>query len=579
MSNAQSTENLKLLKAFEDRVDEAVAAMPLANLPARPLLVGIHFFLYSIRHAALFGRPEHPGVADTIMTRLSHLLPIAVTCPSEPFGGDAEDALAAFREVDPDGQQLMQLFTYLHFSELMPEAHRDYYAISSTAEGFVLTHRDAAFAEAQARDILLSELALVFPLRSDNALDPALRKIIGDLPKIDWNLLGPFLAGKVKRLLFNLAEPNIVTPDAMQRIFGFGYSKFYRIRASLLAYAEFSLEVSMVLGASSHRDQKGEGISAEALEWVTVNHEAGWFVSLIADLSRTDTASVERFLAYFTIDFRENPAKHHGGDGLFPPFARFEQSFVFSPIHVLSTLHMRNAIFAFASMDRHTFSAHVANELEPVLIGQALELFRCSGSWTLKKNVEHDGGEIDVIVAGDDGPVLLLEAKGPLSPQGARLTERLADRTREGLSQIDRFKKLEREEREEVVGRAIGRDVADTDLRYGILARSCFGAVEAFDVSNGIHRVTLPLLSIALGEMRAAAEQVDVTLLIERLSAAEERFYRDAAPVWRAGAIEIAERTLTVPVLDFDHDLVDFVRTLSWESSIIGETTKPTDTI
>lgn len=571
ISSEQHPDDFAKLVAFEDEADAALAAMPLARLPARALLTGIHFFLYSTRHAVLFDRPELPGVADTVATRLSYLLPIAVRCPAEPFGGDAADALRAFTDCDPEGRQLRELLSYLHFSEFMPEAHKAYYRVTATEEGFELAHRDANFAEAQARDILLSELALVFPLPSENALEPILRDIVDQLPEFDWALLGPLLAKKIERLLFNLAEPHLVTAEAMKRIFGFGYSEFYRIRAALLAYAEFALEVSMVLGAQSCREQGGAGISTEALEWVSVNHEADWFTGLIAGLSGTDLASVERFLAHYTIDFRVSPVRHHGGDGLFPPFARFAQSFVFAPIHVLSTLHLRNAVFAFSGMDRKTFANHVANELEPVLVSQAVSIFRHSHDWTLKPNIDYDGGEIDLVVAGPTGPVLLLEAKGPLPPQGARLTERLAGRIREGITQIEKLRDLPVGEREALISTAIGRPVVDADLRYGLLARSCFGAVEAFEDANGIVRLTLPLLSIVLGEMRGAREPADVALFLARLAEIEARFYRDAAPHWEDGTLTLADRTLTVPTLQFDHSLVDMVRALAWEYSVIAD--------
>lgn len=185
--------------------------------------------------------------------------------------------------------------------------------MGATDDGFRLTLRDQPYAEAQARDILLSELAIVFPFERVGRLDPAMQDVVWNLPATDWAILGPMLRRKSKDLLFALAEPNLIAQEGMQRVFGFSYPGFYRIRATLLAYAEFALQTSAILGASSNKDNGGTGISEEALEWVLVSHDVEWFVDLLAGLSASAPAEVERFLELFMIPIERRAQNFIGG--------------------------------------------------------------------------------------------------------------------------------------------------------------------------------------------------------------------------------------------------------------------------
>jgi hypothetical protein len=558
------------LKHFESEADEAIAALPLLQLSARPLLAGFHFFLYQARHAKLLGLQPLPGVADSVEGRLSYLLDHLAARPSEPFGASGRDALDAFMAADPEGKQLSALLAYSHFSEFMPEVHKGYYAVERAGNGFRLLHRDPAFAEAQAHDILLSELAIPFPLRSVQQVDPVVYRMAETAPIFDPQLLSPLLDRKTKFYLDGLAEANLITNDGMQRVFGFDYPVFYRIRAAVMAFAEFALELSVALGRIALMRNGGTGVSDETLEWVSVNHEAQHFVRMVAGASGCSPAEVERFVSFFSIDFRARPAAHNGGDGFFPPFARFDDSFVFGPSLVLSFTQLRNAIFAFSREDRATFDNHVSAELEPVLLSQAIELLTRTGGWITRREVRHDTGEIDLLIASEaGGPVLLVQAKGPLPPQGARLTERLAGRIMEGIRQIDRFRQLGSDIQESIVSDALGRRVAHEDLRHGILARSCFGAPEAFDARTGAELLTLPTLSLALDDMRRVKAVPVVDILIAALQAARERLYRASRYRWEEGDLEIAGRSIRMPLLKFDHGSVNEQRRRAWDASIL----------
>jgi hypothetical protein len=70
-------------------------------------------------------------------------------------------SFGAYREAAPALQQLLLAINYGHFSEVMPQVHRNYYSVTVVGEKhFRLEHRIENSAATEARDIVLSELAM-----------------------------------------------------------------------------------------------------------------------------------------------------------------------------------------------------------------------------------------------------------------------------------------------------------------------------------------------------------------------------------------------------------------------------------
>ena len=68
----------------------------------------------------------------------------------------------------------------------MPTVHRGYFSVSGSATtGFDLRHRSADFAEMESEDILLSELALPFPLARRPVYPIAMKSMAKSAPVVD----------------------------------------------------------------------------------------------------------------------------------------------------------------------------------------------------------------------------------------------------------------------------------------------------------------------------------------------------------------------------------------------------------
>lgn len=552
------------LKTFERVADEAIGRLPLLQLPARAVLAGLHWVAFLGRHGRQLGGTAEPAVGEAIMTRIGHSLPLLCRLPAEPYGESADDAIGAFREVDPDGAQLMQLLTYLHFSEFMPEAHRGHFVVERSGAKFRLLHRDVPFAEAQARDITLSELAIPFPLEEAARIEPEFARLAQTSPQVDWGFVARFMHDNAHKYMTGIAEADLITDVSINSMFGFGRDRYLGIRAALLALAEFCEKLAttihaMVIAGAMAEDRFGEG-----LEWASANLNANFVIGLVSAVSGAHVDEVERFLELYTVDFRATPPRHWGGDGFFPPFARFEQGYLFSPSLVLAFLQVRNAIYAFSKKEQRTFDRDVSRDLEPVLLRQVGELLRRDG-WIAVEDVPFPGGQLDLLVGSPDHDgVLLVQAKGNLPPQGARLTERLAGRVREGVRQIERFAALAPADQDAVIAKALGRRATRFDVRHALLVRSCFGAPEVMGDDFPHVRITLPLLALALELHRREGMPTIMPALIEAVARSYAETLQATEPRWEEGDVTLNGTRMTIPLLKWRDGSLEALRRRSW---------------
>lgn len=570
MKMTKTSDAIEELKAFEARADAAILALPLLQLPARAVLAGLHYLVFTGFHGRQLTGKGDVGIGETILQRLSHALPIIRHLKPEPFGESAEDAITTFMEAYGDGSDLAELLSYLHFSELMPEAHRAYYSVEALGEsGFRLTHKDAEFAHGQAKDITLSEIALPFPIESDGAIEGEFGRLADMAPEIDWAFVARYIALNAYKYRHGMAEADLITDASIKHIFGFDRTRFIFIRSVVLAFAEFCDKLATAMHALILAKQLPEDRMPEALEWASVNLKEDFLIGLFAVGAGAKPEEVERFLEYYSIDFRQALAADWGGDGYFPPFARFKGSLLFSPVMVLAFLQVRNAVFAFAKKDKKTFDNDVSDELEPVLLHQAGELLRRGGDWIVVEDIKFPGGQIDLLIAtsGDDG-VLLIQAKGNLPPQGARLTDRLADRVSEGVRQIMKFEALPEDMQRDVIEKAIGRKIGKVETHHAVMVRSCFGAVDVFAHDFPYIRLTAPLLALALEHHRNNGLPTTVAALALAIADTETRVYEQSGYHWEEGEFALAGATIKMPLLKWATGSLDTLRREWWDSTI-----------
>ena len=164
------------LVALEGELDAHVRQLPaVTQRPVRALLTAFHVLVNGQLNRVDDVEAAQRGIA--IAARLSYLVNGLIDQMAvEPFGANATDCLEGYHEVDPDASQLRLVLNYGHFSEVMPEVHRVYYAVAGDRTGgFTLRHASPEFAENEARDIMLTEFG--GPVRLQRAAAGARRAL------------------------------------------------------------------------------------------------------------------------------------------------------------------------------------------------------------------------------------------------------------------------------------------------------------------------------------------------------------------------------------------------------------------
>lgn len=569
-----------LVTAFEGVADAEMAALPLLGLPARAPLTFAHDFLFVMRSAPMLKGLATEGVAEATLSRLAYLLPLFQNLAAAPYGVDAEDAIKSVMDVDPDGTQFSTLLAYAHLSQVLPEAWRGYYEVAKTETGLALTHVDDTFAVAEATDILISDLGLSFRFHPNPPrADPDVAAIANQLPHVNRGLLAMVVAKKAAVYRNELAEARLVSDAALREILGMDHEVFGRIQSAFFGLAETANEVALFLTAWwQHEHPDSNEMPSEAVEWCSVSMTPDFIRGLIAATANADPEQVDRVIDAFSIDYRQVPARATGGDGFFPPFARFEDAVLFSPILLQSFLSSRNAIYGFANHSREVIKAQeergepltdlfgslVANDLEPILVEQAVAALPAGTPWIVRSGVKIPGGEIDLVIVDPTGPIALcIQAKAPLPPQGARLTARLGDRCEEGLRQIAHLANMPFENQRQILEATAGVPLPGLTIRHGLLARTCFGTAEAWQAWPETALLTSATLVLAARASEAASD-VSLASFIARLERTISDYIAGTNYRWEAGQIVVGTQTLDLPLLKFNERYVAEMREQAW---------------
>src|SRR6266545_4591975 len=373
---------IEQLKAYETKFDSWVKELTLLKLPVRAPLAALHMVADGLFNGSRLNldHAPRPEAGNSAAGRYSYLMPLLMGCDTEPLGEDADNALQAVKDTDPDFTQMAMLVGYSHFCELMPEVHRGYYLVEGDEEaGFQLRHPSADFAGHEALDIVLAELSLSVFLNSPEPLfvdlfDGLARTVpFGDFGEMGraFNLLNEHY-----RRYFN--EPPFLTEERYRAAAGVGIDEFVRFRAALIAMADFARGMASAIDRRIRREGDPDNrLWKEMLEWISVCWKEAPFFGFLKGLSGLDFDKLERLVSLFSVDFRAGKKSGgHARDGFFPPIARLEGVVLYNPDLLKLFMTARNILFAVRHQDERLFDDMVSKHLEPSLVQQAADLLR-----------------------------------------------------------------------------------------------------------------------------------------------------------------------------------------------------------
>jgi DNA polymerase III psi subunit len=447
---------------------------------------------------------------------------------------------------------LSTLDAYAHFCEVVPEVRRGRLQVRRIKNGFELKH-PTTLARTEATDIIVSELAIGhIANRKPQSFSPVMKRLAKSLP-IKWEDVFHEAARRIAKYADNVREDQVISEDAMMQVFGFSASRFSQIRCATYALAEVYQELALLSymeTADDQGDPSDDMMSLTSLSWPEAE-----LVDRLALLAGGDPDEVAVFVETFCFD--PNAPKLRGGEGYTPPFVRIGTQICFSPDLILRFIQPRNAIQDLMKLDSKRFDNLVSHTLEPTLINAVIAEMSRFPNLKFGASTNYAGGEIDLIIVDPTThDVVVIEVKAPLPPQGSRLTERLAQRVREGIDQVQRFQALTEGERLAVVAAGTGARLSRATFHYVILARACMGAVELWQADASVSPATLPLLRLASAaiEERKGNAAAELTVEIHRQ---KEQLLKEARWSWSSGKMPLMGRTIFTPQLRYDDKVVE----------------------
>lgn len=555
------TSALEELQEFEKQADIAIAKLSLWKQPIRSILSLIYLSADGQYVGVRFNRrgQRNAGVGTAMITRMSYIARFFGKCPRE-VGADIDDALSVV-----NGQfkaDIEQLLGYAHFCEIMPLVRRGFFSVERCPSGFVLGHPNEEFVKDEENDILMSEMVLPHELEPPPYPLESCKRMIKTWPVISLDTQVGVLKEAYEHYTKDIFELPLLSDKAFQEGFNFSRTDFIRMRAALMAYADFCLgmaDAAEALSVRAFTRPKRETLQREVREWAAPLLSRNHIIGVAAGLSCVEPSAAERIVNRFTIEL-ENVDASGAGEGFFPPFLRLGDSLLFSPHAVKRMMPERNLLYTMVRTDKKSFDNVVSSHLEPALIEEAAEFLSELPGVEVRKNVNWEKSEIDLLAFHEaSNSAFQLQAKASLPPEGARMVAHVESRTLEAAKQIECFLGLSGDKKDEICSSAIGRKLSGVSWSSGILVRTCLGTEKAWTGIKGFVPLNPVLLRAAVKRMSEGGE---FTFMNLGEAADEELAHLRSIAVlgWENKSFTLFGEKIELPLLNLDSPAISGFR-------------------
>lgn len=548
---------------FEDFADASVAKLSIWNLPLRSILSS----LYLSADAAFVGHrlnrkmPRDTEIGTAIISRLSYLSSY-FDRPPKDVGAHIDDALGVLdRRFAGD---FAQLVGYAQFCEIVPLVRKGFFTVDRSEFGFRLNHPNENFARHEEQDILMSEIAMPHDIvRPPRHIEHCI-EMVKSWPMIAGDNLVGTLKPAFDHYVENLFELPLLSDEIFAASFGFSRADFIRIRAALMAYADFCLgmaEAAEILASRAFVRFKRKQFEREVREWASPLLQRNHIIGVAAGLAGVDSSISEKIVDIFTV-VTHNLKSSGGGDGFFPPFLKLQNHLLFSPYAIKVMMPERNLLYRMLRTDQKTFDNVVSHGLEPSLLKDAAVCISEMPDVDVRTEVNWRNGEIDLLAYhSPSNSALQIQAKAAVPPQGARMLAQIESRTLEAAKQLKRFFDLEAEERDQICSAAIGKKVAGVNWSSAVMTRTCLGTEKAWTGIDGYVPLNPVLLKAAvtrLIERKAPLSELGA-VVADELNGLRERAVRG----WHEKSFRLFDQTVSLPQLDLDYEAIARFRNLA----------------
>lgn len=540
------------LTAFETQADMRMQGLSLWQLPYRSVFSAALLAADAAFSGGRFRNHREPDSdkGGTMLARYSYWRPYLRQCTRD-IGANIADALSVMTA--DAHREMTQAVLYAHFCELMPFVHKKAFEVKRNEMGFELHYPDEVSARFEALDVVASELALT-TLADHFRYDPRpFMRMVKTWPQVDGADLQPVLQQAYTFHLENVREDAFIGAHAYERVLGFRHDEFFRVRAAMMAFATWCL--GMAHAAEAHaistNGKEQDHFGNECFEWLVPLLRRDFVFGTIQQLAEVPTDQVAEILRYF----EEDPFAEGGvsGDGYLAPLKTYGDSVLLSPRAMHHMTPERNILYALNKLDRQRFDELVSAELEPSLLAHARQLIDSIPGVEVRTNVHWRNGEIDLLAfCQASNSAVQIQAKAAIPANGARMTRQLESNTRTAVQQLQRFESLGAGEKDAVIQAAFSVGAHDVRWSSGVLSRSSFGSVPAWDAIGDRAAMNLPLLKLLAQELSAETD-ADLAAVPERTKRILSEIADTGIIGWKNQPLDVFGTTIMVPLLQLDN--------------------------
>jgi len=468
---------MKIISDLEKKIDDEFEKNPLLKLPFCHLY---NLFCQICTRSFLDNRIFPYGIFTPFNFIFSRNLNFSEI--------STKKSLESYHEIN--NKDFESLITCATLNNIFPFIHSKVYNLEIINENeSKIDYTNSDIEHIETKDIVLTQLSL--PRVSNKSSDPEFYKSLFRRIKRNEKLKiienKNYMTFQYNSLMISFIEEPLI-PNIVYKEIGFSNScEFIKIRNALCAlsktYTDASWFVDNYLSKERlHRTDIGEelwdGLAMACVEDIKLRNT-------IISICRCSYEDYEKFKEFFFI----SPGQNNNLDNKFmPPFWHINDKIYFMPAAVPILLSTRNLLISIQNnnekKEKYQFDSRISVHFEPTLLIRTEEYFNNKNYIVIKnKSYNHQQGEIDLLIyCRESHSVLIIQAKATLFPENARTVRRLDSRINEGISQIKRFDKLKKVQKD-----AFYKSCFDNSIDYmnvkeirAILTNSSFGSFKSW---------------------------------------------------------------------------------------------------
>lgn len=371
---------------------------------------------------------------------------------------------------------------------VFPQIHRGLYEIKPDGDNSSLIQYSSETAAAlECRDVVLTNLSLpviVSKRKPSDDFIPSIRKYLEKKGRLEpWRFESEIRRNYSDNGLHH--EEAEFVPSHVYLKLGFSNERvFGLIRRALMAlgevYISSAIIARVVLGDGAEFDGHRVGLAMERMKVQDL-------IELVKKICGACDADIENFLTFFQGCAKNNKMSN----SFMPPFWLLGDYYYFMPGLLPTVLGQRNLLIGIQNdsekKKRYNFDGEISQHFEPTLIARAKNLFE-RGGLEAKSELTFDKYSVDLAVFCKRSNCLLtIQAKATLTPENARMVDRLDGRVREAVQQIQVLDEHGEEAQSKIFGKWFpGNSISGQGHLRAVLVNSSFGSFKSWQLMEDV---------------------------------------------------------------------------------------------